>query len=58
LLHGAEIDRVIEIAEPAECVVAADYPEPGQSILECPVPASVKQEVRSAKFPDKPICRP
>ena len=57
-LHGADIDRVIEIAEPAECVVATDYPEPGQSILECPVPATVKREVRSARFPDKPICRP
>ena len=57
-LHGAEIDRVIEIAEPAECVVATDYPEPGQSILECPVPARLKQEVRSARFPDQPICRP
>jgi hypothetical protein len=58
LLHGAEIDRVIEIAEPAECLVPADYPELGQSILECPVPASVKQKVRSARFPDQPICRP
>jgi subtilisin family serine protease len=58
ILHGAAADRVIEIAEPADCVVAADYPEPGQSILECPAPASVKQAVRSAKFPDKPICRP
>jgi hypothetical protein len=57
-LDGADIDRVIEIAEPAECEIEADYPEPGQSILECPVPVSVKQEVRSAKFPDKPICRP
>ena len=57
-LHGAEIDRVIEIAEPAECVVATDYPEPGQSILECPVPARLKREVRSARFPDRPICRP
>jgi hypothetical protein len=58
VLHGAEIDRIIDIAEPTECVVASDYPEPGQSILECPVPASVKQEVRSARFPDQPICRP
>jgi len=58
ILHGAEVDRVIEIAEPAECVVATDYPEPGQSILECPSPPSPKQEVRSARFPDKPICRP
>jgi hypothetical protein len=49
---------MIDIAEPTECVVASDYPEPGQSILECPVPASVKQEVRSARFPDQPICRP
>ncbi len=57
-LHGANIDRVIEIDEPAECVVATDYPEPGQSVLECPVPARVKQEVRSARFPDQPICRP
>ena len=57
-LHGADADRVIEIAEPAECVVAADYPEPGQSILECPTPANIKQEVRRARFPDKPICRP
>jgi hypothetical protein len=57
-LGGAGIDRVIEIAEPAECVVATDYPEPGQSILECPVPPSVKQKVRSARFPDQPICRP
>jgi hypothetical protein len=57
-LSGAKIDRVIEIAEPAECMVATDYPEPGQSILECPAPAKVKQEVRSARFPDQPICRP
>jgi hypothetical protein len=57
-LHGAEVDGVIEIAEPTECAVATDYPEPGQSILECPIPTSVKQEVRSARFPDKPICRP
>ena len=58
ILHGAEVDRIIEIAEPDECVVATDYPEPGQSILECPVPAKAKQPVRSARFPDKPICRP
>ncbi|MFV1978074.1 MAG: ASPIC/UnbV domain-containing protein, partial [Myxococcota bacterium] len=58
VLHGAEIDRMIDIAEPTECRVASDYPEPGQSILECPVPVSVKQEVRSARFPDQPICRP
>jgi hypothetical protein len=57
-LHGADVDRVIEIAEPAECLVANDYPEPGQSVLECPAPARVKQEVRSARFPDQPICRP
>jgi hypothetical protein len=57
-LRGAEIDQVIEIAEPAECLVATDYPEPGQSILECPRPTSVKQAVRSARFPDDPICRP
>jgi hypothetical protein len=57
-LQGAATDRVIEIAEPTECRVATDYPEPGQSILECPVPVSVKQKVRSARFPDKPICRP
>jgi hypothetical protein len=57
-LHGAAADRVIEIAEPAECVVATDYPEPGQSILECPVPRSVKREVRRARLPDRPVCRP
>jgi hypothetical protein len=57
-LHGAAVDRVIEIAEPTECRVATDYPEPEQSILECPVPVSVKQKVRSARFPEKPICRP
>jgi len=57
-LHGAAVNRVIEIAEPAECVVATDYPEPGQSILECPVPKSVKQEVRRARLPDRPVCRP
>jgi hypothetical protein len=57
-LRGVDVDRVIQIAEPTECVIATDYPEPGQSILECPVPRSVKQEVRSAKFPDQPICRP
>jgi len=57
-LDGAEVDRVIEITEPAECVVATDYPEPGQSILECPVPTRVKQEVRRARLPDKPVCRP
>jgi hypothetical protein len=57
-LDGADIDRVIEIAEPAKCVVKSDYPKPGQSILECPAPAKVKQEVRSARFPDQPICRP
>ena len=57
-LHGAEVDRVIKIAEPIECRVETDYPEPGQSILECPAPVSVKQKVRSARFPDKPICRP
>ena len=57
-LHGADIDQVIKIAEPAECVVAGDSSERGQSILECPLPARVKQEVRSARFPDQPICRP
>ena len=57
-LDGAGIDRVIEIAEPAECSVASDYPEPGQSILECPVPTEIKQKVRRARFPDQPICRP
>jgi subtilisin family serine protease len=57
-LRGAQIDRVIEITEPAECIVATDYPAPGQSIIECPVPPKVKQEVRRARFPDKPICRP
>jgi subtilisin family serine protease len=57
-LRGADVDQVIQIAEPTDCRVATDYPEPGQSILECPVPRSVKQEVRSARFPDKPICRP
>jgi len=57
-LHGAEIDRVIEIAEPSACRVASDYPAPGQSIVACPVPREVKQEVRRARFPDQPICRP
>jgi hypothetical protein len=58
VLHGAESDGVIEITEPTECKVASDYPEPGQSIVECPVPRDLKQEVRRARFPDKPICRP
>ena len=57
-LYGADIDRVIEIAETAECAVATDYPEPGQSIVECPVPVDPQQEVRRARFPDQPICRP
>jgi hypothetical protein len=57
-LDGAAIDQVIEIAEPAECRVASDYPEPGQSIVECPAPVDLKQEVRRARFPDQPICRP
>ncbi|MBW2578895.1 MAG: S8 family serine peptidase, partial [Deltaproteobacteria bacterium] len=58
VLHGAESDRVIEITEPTECRLASDYPEPGQSIVECPVPTDLKQAVRRARFPDKPICRP
>jgi subtilisin family serine protease len=58
VLHGAESDGVVEITEPTECKVASDYPEPGQSIVECPVPRDLKQEVRRARFPDKPICRP
>ncbi len=58
LLHGAEVDQVVEIAEPAACRVADDYPAPGQSIVACPEPRRVKQPVRTAKFPDQPICRP
>ncbi len=57
-LQGASIDRVIEIAEPTECRVDSDYPAPGQSILACPVSSKAKQPLRSARFPDKPICRP
>jgi len=57
-LAAAEVDRVIEIREPERCVVADDYPDVGQSIVECPVPRSLKQQVRRARFPDQPICRP
>jgi len=58
ILAGAGVDRVVEITEPERCVVARDYPVAGQSIVECPVAKKVKQEVRSARFPDQPICRP
>jgi hypothetical protein len=57
-LAAVESDRVVEISEPNRCIVASDYPAPGQSIVECPVPKSLKQEVRRARFPDQPICRP
>jgi len=57
-LAASAVDRVVEITEPERCVVARDYPLPGQSIVECPVPKSLKQEVRRARFPDQPICRP
>jgi hypothetical protein len=61
---GAQVDRMLEITEPANCVRGAEYVEFRGSeelvftTVECPDPRAVKRKRRTSRFPDDPICAP